>query len=326
MNLYPWLQPYYQQSISAFQQGHGHHALLFKADQGLGTDQLLDALGHWLMCQNPQDQQPCGQCHHCHLTQAHNHPDIYQLAPIENKDIGVDQVREINEKINQHAQQGGNKIIYVRGVDRLTEAAANAMLKTLEEPRPNTYFLLQTDISSPVMPTIYSRCQAQTINPPAMAIASIWLQQQSAVEISEIQTALRISYGRPLTALSVLEQGLLEKRREFLRQFWLFYRKCSPLELMPLFDKAIVFHQLDWIIAFLADALKAKLHIRENWICEDLAAGIQQFSAQQNAQGLLKATQIMQQVRADLLQINAINQELILLDGLTRLITEVFEG
>lgn len=66
------------------------------------------------------------------MFQAQTHPDIYTLTPIENKDIGVDQVREVNEKINQHAQQGGNKIIYVLGVSRLTEAAANAMLKPLK--------------------------------------------------------------------------------------------------------------------------------------------------------------------------------------------------
>lgn len=54
MTLYPWLLPYYQQRIDAFQQGHGHHALLFQAEQGLGTEQLLFALGHWLICQQPQ--------------------------------------------------------------------------------------------------------------------------------------------------------------------------------------------------------------------------------------------------------------------------------
>ncbi|WP_424404932.1 DNA polymerase III subunit delta' [Pasteurella sp. PK-2025] len=328
MTLYPWLQPYYQQSVHAFQQGHGHHALLFKAEQGLGAEQLLQALGHWLICQQVKGLQPCGQCHHCLLAKAQHHPDIYTLAPIDNKDIGVDQVREVNEKINQHAQQGGNKLIYVLGVERLTEAAANAMLKTLEEPRPNTYFLLLADVASPIMPTIYSRCQATLICIPHADQAIAWLQSNEIPphEMSDIQTALRISYGRPLDALTVLTEGLLAKRREFLRQFWLFYRKCSPLELLPFFEKTLIFHQLDWLLAFLADALKAKLQIRENWICQDLAAGIEQFSAQQSTQGLLHALQIMQKVRADLININAVNQDLILLDGLTQLITDVFEG
>ncbi|MDO5054704.1 MAG: DNA polymerase III subunit delta' [Pasteurella oralis] len=326
MAYYPWLETDYQQTIRAFQQQHGHHALLFKAEQGLGVEQLLHRLGQWIMCQQPQDQQPCGHCHSCYLFQANNHPDIYSLEPIENKDIGVDQVREISEKINQHAQQHGNKLIYIKGVERLTEAAANAILKTLEEPRPQTYFLLQADAAATIMPTIYSRCQVSLIKPPAKEVALNWLQQQSTVDISQIQTALRISYGRPLLALTVLQQGLLEKRREFLRQFWLFYRKCSPLELLPHFEKELVFQQLDWLLAFLADALKAKLQINQHWICQDLAAGITQFSAQHSPQALLNANQIIQKVRTDLAQINAVNQELILLDGLTRLITDVFEG
>ena len=72
--------------------------------------------------------------------QAHSHPDYHELSPIDGKDIGVDQVRDINEIVAQHAQQNGNKLVYVQGAERLTEAAANALLKTLEEPRPNTYF------------------------------------------------------------------------------------------------------------------------------------------------------------------------------------------
>ncbi|SUC11071.1 DNA polymerase III subunit delta' [Pasteurella canis] len=326
MTHYPWLEPDYQQIIRAFQQQHGHHALLFKAEQGLGVEQLLSRLGQWIMCQQPQDQQPCGNCHSCRLFQANHHPDIYTLEPIENKDIGVDQVREVSEKINQHAQQNGNKLVYIKGVERLTEAAANAILKTLEEPRPQTYFLLQAEATATIMPTIYSRCQVHLINQPATEVALNWLQQQSEADIIEIQTALRISYGRPLLALTVLEQGLLEKRKEFLRQFWLFYRKCSPLELLPYFEKELTLQQLDWLLAFLMDALKAKLKVNQHWICQDLAAGITQFSAQHSPQALLKANQIIQKVRTDLTQINAVNQELILLDGLTRLITDVFEG
>lgn len=326
MRHYPWLDLYYQQTLHAFQQQRGHHALLFKTEPGLGTTHLLEQIGHWLMCQQPQAHQPCGQCHSCHLFVAHHHPDVYTLAPLENKDIGVDQVREINNKIHQHAQQHGNKVVYIQGVERLTEAAANALLKTLEEPRPHTYFLLQADASSTIMPTIYSRCQVTIIKTPDIAMALDWLQQQCMAELTEIETALRISYGRPLLAKMVLTQGLLEKRRDFLRQFWLFYRKRSPLELLPHFDKTLLFHQLDWLLAFLSDALKAKLHIQQGWLCQDLAAGVSQFSSQYSAQQLLKATKIMQKVRTDLTQINAVNQELILLDGLTRLITEVFEG
>ena len=144
--------------------------------------------------------------------------------------------------------------------------------------------------------------------------------------MDEILTALRINYARPLAAAETLEKGLLEKRREFLRQFWLFYSRRSPLEILPHFDKTLLFQQIDWLAAFLSDALKDKLGIRENWISQDLERGIQQFNQKQTVLGLLKANQILQKMRLDLSLVNAVNQELILLDGLTRLITEVFEN
>lgn len=326
--MYPWLQPYYLKVIRAFQQGHRHHALLFKAEQGLGIEQLLTQIGAWIICQQPA-QTPCDQCHSCHLRKAQNHPDIYQLAPLEGKDIGVEQVREINEKIAQYAQQGGNKLVYVQGVERLTEAAANALLKTLEEPRPNTYFLLQADVSAPIMPTIYSRCQVHLIHTPDPLIVRDWLQQQiqdDSATAQEIEMALTMNYSRPLSALTTLQQGLVEKRKEFLRQFWLFYKRLSPLELLPYFDKELKIQQIDWILGFLSDALKARLQIQQHRLFPDLVNGIQQFSEEQTEKKLLSAIQIMQQVRLDLIQINGVNPELILLDGLTRLITEIFEG
>ena len=85
----------------------------------------------------------------------------------------MDQVRAINEIVAQHAQQNGNKLVYIQGAERLTEAAANALLKTLEEPRPNTYFLLQTEPSSSLLATIYSRCQVWNVPVPTESFFSI---------------------------------------------------------------------------------------------------------------------------------------------------------
>ncbi|MDO4430632.1 MAG: DNA polymerase III subunit delta' [Lonepinella koalarum] len=320
--LYPWLTPTYRQIRLAFEQQHGHHALLFKADSGLGVEQLIHSLAKFLLCDLAESSI---QHHNHHLFSSGNHPDYHLLAPIEGKDIGIDQVREINEKVSQFAQQGGNKVIYLQGIERLTENAANALLKTLEEPTANTYFLLQADLSSTILPTIHSRCQTWLITVPQMQVSLEWLQSQYSEKTDDISTALRINHNKPLQALAMLEQGLMEKRREFLRQFWIFYIRRSPLELLAHFDKDNPLPQLDWLTDFLTDALKAKLGIQEGWICQDVIRGIQQFNEQQTAQGLLKANQIMQKVRSDLTQINAVNQELILLDGLTKLITDVFE-
>lgn len=323
--LYPWLSPTYTKITQTFSEGLGHHAILIKSDAELGVESLFEALSQRIMCIHPQENEPCGQCHACHLMRAHSHPDYHELCPIEGKDIGVDQVREINEIVAQHAQQNGNKVVYVKEAERLTEAAANALLKTLEEPRPNTYFLLQADSSASLLATIYSRCQVWNLSVPPTEIALSWLQTQYEAETQEISTALSMSLGRPLFALGVLQQGLIEQRKDFLRQFWRFYRRRSPLELLPLFDKEQYIRQLDWILAFLADSLKHKLDINNYRQVSDLMRGVAQFSDEQTVLGLLQAIQVMQKVRSDLLSINGVNVELMLLDGLTKLVTDVFE-
>lgn len=319
---FPWLSPYYQKITNAFLNGFEHHALLFKADEGLGGEALIEEVAGFLLCQN--EQRPCGSCQHCQLFQARSHSDFYVLASIEGKDIGVDQVRELTEKLNQHAQLGGNKVVWVQGAERMTEAASNALLKTLEEPCENTYFLLQTGISSPLLPTIYSRCQVWKIRTPSTEDVLPWLKS-SAPQIEKIFPALRMNAGRPLATKTFLEENLLEKRTAFLRQFWLFYSKRSPLALFPHFEKDLLFQQIDWIEAFLMDALKCQLGITSGWICQDIYRGVEKLASQLSSFALLDALKIIQQMRQDLLRINAVNQDLILLDGLTQLITEVFE-
>ena len=259
--LYPWVVPTYHKISQTFSEGLGHHALLIKADQGLGAESLFDALTTRIMCQTP-DHAPCGHCHTCHLMAAQSHPDFHVLASQEGKDIGVDQVRAINEIVSQHAQQNGNKLVYIQDAERLTEAAANALLKTLEEPRPNTYFLLQTEPSSSLLATIYSRCQVWNVSLPTEAEALNWLSSQFQAETSELLTALAMNLGQPLLALETLQQGLIEQRKNFLRQFWLFYRRRSPLEILPFFEKERTVQQVDWILAFLSDAIKYKLEIQ----------------------------------------------------------------
>ncbi len=322
--LYPWLVPYYAKITHAFKQGFGHHALLFKAESGLGVEELIAHIANFLMCQNSA-LSPCGQCHHCHLMQAKSHPDFYLLASIEGKDIGVEQVREITDKLNQHAQQGGNKVVWIQGAERLTESAGNALLKTLEEPRPQTYFLLQTDVATPLLATIYSRCQPWLIAKPCEEVSLAFLAQAFAPKnVHELRTALQMNFGRPLSALNFLQENTLAERTAFLRHFWLFYSRRSPLELLPYFDKEKTWQQLDWLESFLVDALKCKLGIRSHWQCEDIAQGVEKFALHHSPVALLQSVKIIQQIRQDLRQINGVNQEIILLEGLCKFITQIF--
>ena len=328
MNLYPWHQQIYFQITSAFQQGRGHHALLFKTEYGLGTERLIRHFAHWLLCQTPTGTEPCGQCKSCLLWQSGNHPDFHLLAPIDDKDIGIDQVREITVKLQQFSQQGGNAVVYLAGAERLTEAAANALLKTLEEPNQHVYFLLAAPLQATMLATIQSRCQTWLIHAPELSQALDWLQAECpTAQPGEIETALRLCRHRPLLCKTFLETDRLPSRKHFLQTFWRFYKSRDVFLLFSAFDKEPehVLQQLEWLESFFSDALKAKLQITAGWLNPDLQNGILPFSQQLAAQDLLKGHQIIRQTQRDLREVNAVNQELMLLDCLSKLVLDVFE-
>ncbi|MFA9500216.1 DNA polymerase III subunit delta' [Mannheimia sp. E30BD] len=325
--MYPWLQNTYQQVTNSFLQGHGHHALLFKTDVGLGTDTLIEKVAEWLLCTEKPSNDPCSQCKSCQLTQSKNHPDFHILEPIEGKDIGVDQVRELIVSLQNFAQQGGNTVVYIRGVDRLTEASSNALLKTLEEPRENVYFLLEAPLQSSVLATIQSRSQTWVLYVPQAAEVMQWLQTEfPTTSTSELETALRICRSRPLICKTFLENDRLQQRKTFLQTFWRFYKSRDVVLLFQAFDKEKedILQQLEWLESFFNDALKAKMNITQGWINPDLQNGIIPFSQQLTAHGLLQGQQILHQTQRDLTEINAVNPELMLLDCLTKLVL-VFE-
>lgn len=321
--LYPWHTETYTQLTQAFLNGRGHHALLFKTDVGLGTETLIRKVANWLLCSQKKGNEPCQQCKSCLLSQSENHPDLHILEPIEGKDIGIDQVRDLITKLQTFSQQGGNTVVYLRGVERLTEASSNALLKTLEEPQNGVYFLLEAPLQSAVLATIQSRCQTWVINAPQPAETMEWLQTQCpTISENDLATALRLCHARPLICKTFIENDRLQQRKTFLQTFWRFYKSRDVLLLFQAFDKEKeqVLQQLEWLESFFSDALKAKMHISHGWLNADLQNGIIPFSQQLTTHGLLNGHQILQQTQRDLVEINAVNQELMLLDCLTKLV------
>lgn len=143
MKWYPWLRPAYEKLVESYQAGRGHHALLIQALPGMGDEALCYALSRYLLCQQPEGHKSCGHCRGCQLMQAGTHPDYYTLTPDKGKSsLGVDAVREVSEKLYEHSRLGGAKVVWIADAALLTDAAANALLKTLEEPPEQTWFLL----------------------------------------------------------------------------------------------------------------------------------------------------------------------------------------
>lgn len=326
--MYPWFNPLLTQLNGAFLQGKGHHALLLLSEQGLGSESLLTYLAQGLLCTQQAGIHACGQCSSCQLFKAGNHPDYHVLNSIDNKAISIDQVREVSHALQQYAHQDGNKVVVIQPLDKLSESAANALLKTLEEPSENTYFVMLADMSANITATIYSRSQVWKLTAPQSVVSQSWIEQQYPnYTKEEINTALCINYQRPLSALNMLQEGLLAQRKDFLRQLWLFYQHKRLYHFFSYFalnNTALLADQINWLMSFFQDALKQRLHIHTGWVNQDIAKGISLFAEQHSSEQLLKASELTTQLRQDLM-INGVNQELMVLDYLTKLIMEVFE-
>lgn len=256
MNWYPWLNQPYRQIIGQHQAGRGHHALLIQALPGMGDDALAWGISRWLMCQQRDGVKSCGECHACQLMQAHTHPDWYALEAEKGKSaIGIDAIRHVTEKLYHFAQQGGAKVVWLPEASQLTEAAANALLKTLEEPPKNTWFLLHCEQPAQLLATLRSRCQQFHLAPPDERQSLSWLQKQQQVSEQEGITALRLSGGAPAAA-----QGLLAEKARTARlalcQALPAALRADMMNLLPVLNHDDAVQRIGWLCALLVDAIK----------------------------------------------------------------------
>ena len=135
----PWIAPYTEQFGSLIRQNQLAHGLLLKGPQGIGKQLLADWLVAALLC--TEAVPACGRCKSCLLRQAGNHPDLY-ITDSSGSSIGVDAVRQVSQFMQGRAQQQKHKVVILPDAEKLTEAASNALLKTLEEPPANSYIIL----------------------------------------------------------------------------------------------------------------------------------------------------------------------------------------
>jgi DNA polymerase-3 subunit delta' len=209
----PWLAPVQLQLGLLAQNTQLHHALLFTGPQGVGKHLVAQHLAKQLLCLQPFADAACGYCKSCLLVAAGHHPDLLTLHS--DSSIGVDAVRELSQFMQGTPQQGGARVVLLPQAHKMTEAAANALLKTLEEPGSDSFLLLQTAYEQQLLPTILSRCQRWLIAPVADQAAQQWLAEQSRKPVPPY--LLAYCAGAPLRALQLLESGQSEQIDQILQ-------------------------------------------------------------------------------------------------------------
>jgi DNA polymerase III subunit delta' len=203
----PWLEDALDRLRAAHAAGRLPHSLLMLATPGLGAEQLANWIAALALCES-KGARPCDACPSCRLLRSDSHPDLHTVRLEEDaQQIKIDQVRELSESLALKSYRGGNKVGVIEGAEALNAHAANAFLKTLEEPTADTLLIMIAKPSHRLPATIASRCLRLVLSPPPKAAAVAWLQGNSPAPHAW-DAALALAGGAPLLALELNAAGL----------------------------------------------------------------------------------------------------------------------
>jgi DNA polymerase-3 subunit delta' len=217
MTARPWHAAHWSRLQARRQRDALPHALLLCGVSGLGKRAFARRFVNGLLCSDSRDGDACGRCRSCLLIDAGSHPDVVALSFGLRKDgtprteIVVDQIRELSTRLAMRSQLGGWQIATIDPADAMNPAAANALLKTLEEPAAQTMLILLADSPWRLPQTIRSRCQRIEFQLPETAVALAWLQAEGVVDAP---AALAAAGGNPGLAAAWAGAGALEQRAE----------------------------------------------------------------------------------------------------------------
>jgi len=202
----PWLAPRRDQLRALQDQGRLPHGLLLAGSPGAGQAELSAWLAARVLCRTPR-QAACGACADCRLVLAGNHPDLHWVGVLaDKKEIGIDQVRQLSLALAMRSYRGGAKVAVIAPTEAMNAKAFNALLKTLEEPAPETYLLLAAGRIDRMPRTVMSRCLRLRLPVPAESEALAWLAARSAGE--PWPALLTLAGGAPFLAEQHARDGL----------------------------------------------------------------------------------------------------------------------
>ena len=261
---YPWLNYQYRNIINSYQQERGHHALLIHSPRGNGVFSMFYALSRWLICNKPKGIKSCGQCYSCKLMKANNHPDYYHYESKNSSlSIGIDNIRNIIEFIHGKPCEGRVKVVLLQHIELMTEQAANALLKTLEEPPVSTYFILGCHDKYRLLPTLISRCLYWKLLTPNEKIGINWIKKYNNYPILSLITALRLCEGAPVNALKFLNSIRWKERIIFCTSMSNVIVSRNFISLLPIINIDKYDGPLYWLLSLLIDSLKLKYEAKE---------------------------------------------------------------
>lgn len=262
--IHPWLEQHWAQLQARRSEGRLPHGLLFSGPGGIGKRQLAAAFAAALLCRRPaEDGQACGECEACRLIQAGTHPDLFLVSPLpEKQHIVVDQIRDLCASLALKSHAGGYQIATIVPAEQMNTAAANGLLKTLEEPSDNTLLILIAEQPGRLPATIRSRCQQVRFPIPAGSVSGPWLERQGGGAHADL--LLRLADGAPLRALELAQQDILTERRRWFGEWMDIIRgKAAPPTVAQRWVGDPELRPLYWLGSFVMDLIRLHNDSRE---------------------------------------------------------------
>lgn len=285
------------------------HAILLSGMAGLGKLDLALGFAQSLLCEAPEDSgEACGQCPACHWFSQGSHPDFRLLQPESlsqeaaedekgkkpSKQISVDQVRDLADFLGMTSHRGGHRVVLVYPAESMNGNAANALLKSLEEPPAGLVFILVSHQPQQLLPTIRSRCLKFPLAVPETGVVLNWLGQ-NGVENPEM--VLAAAGYAPLQALAESDEDDNAMRDKFLRGV----RQPAAMDVFALADtlnKTEQVRVVHWLQQWVYDLLAIRLGGRPRYHLAE-ASTLRQLVAECDPLSLVQLQKLLQTAKRE---------------------------
>lgn len=272
MKPFPWHREELERLLA--ERARMPHALLVHGAAGIGKTEFAQALAAGLLCEAPRGGLACEECASCHWFSQGNHPDYREIVPeIASEDeepaegepakadkakslvIKIEQVRAVADFVALTTHRAGYRVLVIRPAETLHPAAANALLKTLEEPPPGTVIVLVSHQPARLLATVRSRCRRVALRAPERSVALEWLRAQG---VADAEAALAAAGGAPLLARDLAEPAEAELRRRLLAEL-AKPGGADALQFSAGMDKANVERFIHWLQTWVHDLVRLRL-------------------------------------------------------------------